>query len=361
MRKGKNKIKYIAIIGDDSVVPFYRIVVFNIEHTLNERNYQNNLDARHSSPTLLDIDRQLGSPKGYWMSDVPYGTYDRMRNPSKAAKLDVGLGRIFSDEPLELINLIDAFEMPLKLYKNTSRTFVMVSMDRIPGEPREYFNARTEKLYIPILSQYYSSGIVPEGRRPSVAVGAGHVYDPGAYWVSGNNLPDWDRDDLQVVKQIADLLIFQTHGTHLDLGDGDSIDQIFARDIGRNPRTSRIKLFITHGCHSGLSITPTRSNRQPDIVRNTLRLRAALFGTTSFHMTKYHFLSHDYWHSKMQRLFLKTLFSNEPQTLGDIFKVAHNDYYSSANKKNSIDVMVLYTCQFYGLPTQFVGTTVIPR
>jgi hypothetical protein len=349
----KNTIKFIAIIGDDAVVPFYRVDVLS-GCTEEADNYVHNeigtgpkgqKTYKGNNPTLLDIANRRDSPNGHWMSDIPYGTF-------KGKCLDVGLGRIFRDKPLELVQLIDAFEQPLDLRTGQSRTFILNSWNEREDKKIQFHEIAVDTLVPPVKRHY--GGITRENTLPRKFVGN---YPAGGHWVTGENL-NWDAWDIWRVKWQTDLLVLLSHGRHWKHQDGQCKWIPFETLSNWRGVPATYRLLVIGSCHCGLNIARHDGHMWKEMLcRQALSVNSAFFGTTSYDTGSARI--YDSYHERMRRLFLERLFSPTTHTLGDVLQQAHGCYYYRScgfwGLKDN-DRKVLYTVELYGLPTQPVIT-----
>ena len=330
MRIGKNKIKYIAIIGDDAVVPFYRVDV--LSGCADEANYVHNAIGtgpkgqkryKRSNPTLIDIADPGDYCNGHWMSDIAYGTF------GDSCLLDVGLGRVFRDKPLELVQLIDAFEQPLDLRRGQSRTFILNPWNEREDRKFQFHEMAVDTLVPPVKRHY--GGITCENTLPRNFVGN---YPAGGHWVTGENL-NWNEwDILRGVKGQTDLLVLLSHGYHWKHQDGHCTWIPFETLSNRRGDPATYRLLVIGGCHFGLNIARHDGHMWDKMLcRQALSVNSAFFGTTSYDTGDHYLWDYDYYHDKMRRLFLERLFSPTTHTLGDVLQQAHGDYYRSCRWK----------------------------
>lgn len=102
----RTAFRNLAIIGDDSVVPYYRLE--SPAPSMKEEKYA--VPKDYGNPTLID------TGQGYVMTDVPYGMYWELGTPENLPRpeLDAGVGRVFAQRPANLIQIINGYEMPVQ-------------------------------------------------------------------------------------------------------------------------------------------------------------------------------------------------------------------------------------------------------
>ena len=153
------RLTKLAIIGDDAVVPFYRVE--NV-HSPSAREYNHpiqtaevaGLEAKlrdDGNPTLMDSRMVFSGHPGYLMSDVPYGVFAAMATfdgllPVDYPVPDMDVGRIFYDSPLELVAGIDAYERPIDLRVAQTIGAAFYGAD----EPKWYLSADRRRFLPPL-------------------------------------------------------------------------------------------------------------------------------------------------------------------------------------------------------------------
>lgn len=335
----------VAIIGTDAVVPYMRLPV--LPGAADETRFASSLGL-DANPTVNDIGAFSNARKGYWMSDL---AYVRDAIPGNGYGLDWGIGRIFRDKPLDLVALIDQMEQPLVLDHRLGQGWVAQTRNDALD-----FEELVEKFVRPSLYRYYG-GLLSLRYHPSAYPSVGN-YPPGGYWLNGNwglrndNQP-WTVEDLSVVKELADVLVFVGHGNEDGPTDGSAEVYVGGNDlVGLFGQTF---LVISTGCHNGLLPAAKDSGWSTNWFPNaTLRANAALLGTTSYDASK-NFLgmAQDAYHDKLRRLFLWRLFSPRYATLGQVLQGAVNAYALAGNGAyDDNDYRTLNTAILFGLPTQ---------
>jgi hypothetical protein len=113
-----NTLTNVTIIGDDQVVPFYRVKdpqdIYRQDGS-HERRYPSEVGGTRENPTLID------SGVGYILSDVPYGTRNNIE-PSQVPRPypQMGVGRVFSSRPYQLVQAFDAYKQRVEIAPDAS-------------------------------------------------------------------------------------------------------------------------------------------------------------------------------------------------------------------------------------------------
>lgn len=147
-----SSFKNIAIIGDDQVIPFYRVfdpidyygnfAGTGEEKSSLERNYPESIGGAQGNAVLEDMEQ------AYLMSDLPYSirSYqqivpetwlesDNLLGSIGLPEPDMGIGRVFAQRPLELIQAIDRYEQPLFLTSGSASASLFVGKEFLQQFP----------------------------------------------------------------------------------------------------------------------------------------------------------------------------------------------------------------------------------
>jgi hypothetical protein len=179
--RAAHSFRNVAIVGDDQVVPFYR--VFDPSNYFEQyypgdssplrrgRNYIADIGGTRGNPVLEDLNQ------GYLLSDLPYSIrslqyiseaawYPQFSASKALPQPDMGIGRVLSRRPLELVRAIDRYEEPLELRPDQARAALFVGdtsgniklqdiADRSQKPLLEsWFKDHAERLDIPVQSAW---------------------------------------------------------------------------------------------------------------------------------------------------------------------------------------------------------------
>jgi len=342
------KLKYLALIGDDAVLPFYRYPdPLNDAPKLRESRYLTATHlGDHGVPTVID------TQAGLLMTDVPYST--RTAATPTTPQPDYAVGRIFAPNPLTLLNMIAGYEQPVVVGARTGSAFTF----NIANEYDRYGNlefawgTNTDYLAIrPLEAAGY--------RYPTTSLtDLGKVRYRG--WLDGNAKSWHPLDLLKALYKDNNnrLTVLNSHADHLS--NMTCYKDITARHI------DQLALFpgavwLNGGCHGGYSTgydptTPTTStwNYYSDaLVRAALERQLTYYANTTYgHTTAGKDIR---YHDRMHQLHLRYLAYNArtTATTGDVHRwagVNYTDYASSP--LTARDISALYGTILYGLPTQ---------
>jgi hypothetical protein len=316
----------------------------------------------HIPYAVTGMDRQARdlSELGTWLSDTPYGTWTTAR--PNTPRLQVGVGRVFRDLPLDLMGLMDRMEQPLYVGRD-SRAWVLNS--RQLDETGESFQA-THYNY----SQEAESGILPTLRRylRRVTKLAFHPaqssasYPSGVYWLDGDLLLQpantrWNAADTETVKNNGNLLVFAGPGGERGMQTGD-LYPLVNRPVLAD---GQFGLALAAGNHAGL----LPAGRDAEEWRGAwfgnaaLDANAVLLAPTARAIRTYNLVAGfitDIGYPHMYARFLDNLFYDWHQILGQAQVDAHNHYAGTAGASRwgvtAFNSQALYTMLLNGLPTQ---------
>jgi CSLREA domain-containing protein len=348
-----HRAKAVAIIGDDAVVPFYRMIApgegWNRpdDHPA-EVHYPGNLGGADGNITLSDTG--IAAPQalyGYFMSDVPYGTYyDNL--DCRFTDADMGVGRIFYDTPRELIQGIDAYEQPISLRAMDSRTAALY----LANDPPDRRGGTVE--FTTLFNDYIRGAIrghygITRVHELTATNQPAEFRDGNAYLYSGQ-LVIWTYETFRRAAENTDLLLVNSHATHTSWQSpagrvGDFNPSISAQHLD----SANIAVAASIGCHSGYSIS-YRQNNGDDYYRESL-VRAMLNRHVVYLAPSIYDLAG--LGERTQEIFVEALFSSYRSTIGDAYHAIFARYMPGSPDLPH-DIYVLYSRTLYGLPTQEV-------
>lgn len=343
-------VKNVAILGNDAVVPYVRTGAVRPE----ARPATELLELPWNT-TVADRQQRDFSQFGTQFSDIPYGTWGTSRTGN--LRLQLGVGRVFRDKPLDLIALLDRMESPLQVGRN-SRVWVLNTREL----EQEDFYQEARKTTYRVLGHYFPR-ITELTFRPAQYSG---TYGPGAYWLQGDRLlqPNnqrWDVADLRAVTNNGEMLLFFGKGTERGMTGGDSVPLITRPDFAGG----RFGLALAQGNYAGLLPAGRDATAWGSawFANGVLDANAALLAPTGRGARVYSIVAE--WYSEklffddmgypiLYRSFLDNLFYDWHQTVGQAQVYAHNEYLGkrSAFSTDAADATTLSTYLVNGLPTQ---------
>ncbi len=364
-------LQYLAIIGDDQVVPFYRVpdpTNLIAGKKYKEQDYPKkyiNPPGALNNAVLVDMET-----KGYIMSDVPYSIqsyqeidHETTHNAIPLPEPNIGIGRIFATRPNNLVQAIRQYQEPLDLtwQPNTLPLHFFIGLDKTPSSPD----------YINFPQRFESMG----QRLIQWDSVAGRYQDT-------TNTPE---NIVQALKQGTLVSFWGGHGAHkhLTLKHTGNIanDFLLNTSIDALPetdtRTPTLATFLS--CHTGLSVSDfpdgkyngteeTHPHYQGSLMRSLLDKGITVFAPTSYAYIDHKNFTDANLHELMITLFNNTFLHNKAApTVGDVWKSVFPIYNS--RDPDLIDSKVdrtrgrlyhlagAYGTMLYGLPTQPIHHT----
>jgi hypothetical protein len=354
-----SSLRNVALIGDDQVVPSYRVFdptdyfwKYSGDSTNRsaERKYPGTIGGVQNNAVLRDL-RQ-----GYLLSDVPYSIRTTqiitpetwlLPDPDEGVlepTPDMGIGRVFTSHPTDLIQAIDRYEQPLPLPEGQAEARVFLGDD-----PRLDFPLLSGRSVIGQLNAWFGDHLT--------------VYN------SQEKL--WFPPDFVAALSSANLVSLWGHAYHETVQIQGPVE-IKATDLNAlssfGPR-----VLIGFGCHLGLSVS-----NYPDGVGLTDPFANALVnpivakGITLFAPTSQAYVyipSQGYdtpnLHELMVSLFTNGLTDRTLPTVGNVWQALFPFYNSKdpgkdLNNNPGSDLfhfLGAYGIGLYGLPTQPIERT----
>ena len=336
-RDVQDHLDYIAIIGDDEVVPFYR----RTDPTEREKGRTSagtctgregyvdydmdcierigEADAR-GNPSLNDTDEG-----GYIMTDLPYATRaDDDPDGKDCVEPDIGVGRVFANDPNHLVQMIVNYETQITV----NEAVLLVNDDSI-------FIDEATNILAPTLRNYLSAANVDTVLRwlPNGAIS--HI----------NSTP---------------LTYLLSHANHLSWSDSDSFSDLDVRQFDAMGWVGA-RLLFSDGCHSGYTLsnhsTANMSTRDYDSVYNNSLARIIMHQGITFIAPTTYGLGNNDSVPEVHELVLDKLSQNifTENNVGDLWMNSLKDYIQHRGcwwYWNDEDTYTLYSVGLYGLPTQ---------
>jgi hypothetical protein len=357
--KSGNSIQYIVLFGDDEVVPFYRVFdpidYYNHfggtePYQSKEREYSDNFGGTQGNPTLID------SSEGYIMSDVPYSIRQSQHitkdswlseDPDLPETLatpnpDMGVGRIFSLRPNDLISALDRYEKPIKLDPNEAKTALFIAED--PENRIDFFKLVNRSL-LPQLTNWFQE-------RLNIY---NHFDSP------------WDPFELTAEFENNDLIGWWGHSNHISLQMDDE-KYILSQDLN-NLEVLHPVMFTAYGCHAGYSVShypnyPQVSSVYVDAWIPYLLSQGITHFAPSNQTATWPTTDSPHLQELMIAYFVNGMLEYANNTVGDVWKNMFPHYHTDdprfadprlPSATRIFHVASAYGNIFYGLPTQPVA------
>jgi outer membrane protein assembly factor BamB/PKD repeat protein len=300
-------IKNIAIIGDDQVIPFYRVYDM-IEDECTADIYKN--------PTLKD------RANNYIMSDIPYSTRDNtiIQGNGNLPIPDIGVGRIFSDKPTNIVQSINQYEKDIVL-KNAG---VFVQSDAL--RLREtLINTGLD------ISNFLFKNFL--------------VLDDFVF-------KKWTKHDYISAFSNNDLIFLFSHASEIQ---SDSYASSYENDIHKEDylkiSENSPQVLLTTGCHAGFSTSYEEGDfdkYSESLVSGVLHRDIAYFAKTATGLGGNHlFKSYDW---ALYGNFAQNLVNR--QTMGEVYIYGIKQFVETAWIKGPAEDHLINSQILYGLPTQ---------
>lgn len=350
--EGGHHCKNITIVGDDEVVPYYRVFdptdyfgkYYDVDpdYRSQEREYADSVGGVQDNPVLEDLNQ------GYMISDVPYSirTYQvitpktwESKPPGWAKKPEpnMGVGRVFSSHPLTLIHAIDQYEKPLYLTSEQATASLFVAQGEFPN-----FVELVKRSVLPDAEKWFGANF--------------SVYD--------RNNSSWTPLNFTDSIQESNLVTWWGHSTHTNfqIAPDESLE---ADDLAGLSATEPT-VVVGFGCHLGLTV----SNSPSGYGRIPLFSSALVNQFVDNGITYFAPISEAYtWeaafvggsiHELMSSLFINQLLDKTNSTVGDVWKQVFPMYHSADPAIVETDndgvhlfhIAGAYGTALYGLPTQ---------
>ncbi|MEM5816231.1 MAG: Ig-like domain-containing protein, partial [Desulfitobacterium hafniense] len=350
------KLKSVAIIGDDEVIPFFRksdTIFLAGLNAMNEIKYvPNDMQGEFwGNPTLKDTSYPVGYSPPNIMSDVPFGTYVAATPDNDPFPLPrAGVGRIFADKPSTLTAMIDGYEKPINLIPGQSSAAVFnLDSDLIDHTSGVDFPAAVEKAVVSVLRTKFKK---EEGWTQA-------DYKKGGYYWHDGTVRDWGGSDVAAGVEKADISFIWSHATHLN--ENTQKDPDLTYDTFRSLMNAPGHLLINAGCHSGYTVSHNNSMDKSKsflpydqaMVKQIIGKQVAYMAPTTYgYSSNYKPTDHDL----LAKVFLQALLDGTSGTVGEKWTQAYSAYMTEYNNLyTDYSVYAIYGMCYYGLPTQTVA------
>ncbi len=361
-------LRYVAIVGDDAVIPFVRQKdtvcgkVFNVSGKKRQRaslkceqRYAGYFLRRYRGAWRNTVLSDMA--RGYRLSDTQYSTGVMQ---SAQPVIRVALGRVFFSTPTQLVAGIRAYQKPVTLYGSAGSAAMLY----LPNESSRCSSRKpTEKLcvtqfaqdyFVPVLKEEFPS-IMPVGNAAEKPSGAKFLY------VYDKNNVRWTRYSVSNALSYAELTVMVTHSSQFGLKvlRGQRFRTVDLDNLGVDPTSA---LFSIVSCHSGLSTARVG----PAVVYYRSLPRAALEKHIPYIAPMNYAWADNYRSAfaiRMEQMLLYTMVTvRKNVSIGELFRIAQNAYRRSSRPvaggpyyiANYMDWSTRYNFILYGLPTQIV-------
>jgi hypothetical protein len=352
-------IDYVVLLGNDAVVPFYRVYdpsdfygrLTGTDYQSLERDYKDNIADQTNADIVLE-----DMSEAYIMSDLPYSirarqeiTQDtwkthipeeeRTNIPTYTNSLflprpDMGIGRILAATPAALITAIEHYERPINLSQTASSSAIFFSDE-------EFVHLSDKR-------------------------GAYDIFAPLRNWLSNTSerlkeyRKEWTPDDIVTNLSSATLNAWRGHGTHKNFNE---VTSTHLQNVGR----TEPGIWIGLGCHLGWSTgcytnaENTTCPRYQEALVNPLIEKGITIFAPSAHSYSYRgFYDKPSLNETMVRSFITNLLHGDVSDMGTLWQATLADYHyeepalieGAAPATDLFHANAAYGMLLYGLPTQ---------
>ncbi|RMF42836.1 MAG: right-handed parallel beta-helix repeat-containing protein, partial [Anaerolineae bacterium] len=356
---------YLVIVGDDAVIPYYRVKdeicrkVYLIDKKGRKKKAGVSCDQNYAwhqiknHPGLFSNLTMRDIANGYRLSDTQYSTKDDSETP-RIPQIAYALGRVFAKTPTALYNLFDAYEKPVSLNPATDSASLIYLHDKIDCsfvynrvKPLKCVAFLADASLVPTVTKYFR-GLI------EVSNPAQRPMDYDTTYAFGQHV-FWTRGSITQSLSDAELVMIVTHASqfHMYTLKGHNLHASDIRNFSPGPNPP---LFISAGCHTGLSIS-----RKGPYASYADSLPAA---TLEQHIPYIAPMNYS-WpiHTMgMQEELARLIARKNISTVGDLFRDMQRAYSAkSASASAPVlslagyqDLTTRYNFVLYGLPTQAI-------
>jgi parallel beta-helix repeat protein len=310
-------IRYIVIVGDDRIIPFYRIKD-NTKKSHIGPDWEDELDYFNGSHISNRSAVGLALSHGYYFTDDFYADFKQERLPINVHVPEKPIGRLV-ESPAEIISLIDTFLTTYDVY------------------PKGIFVT--------------GCGFMSDGCMSSVHAW-GDVKKP-VFMVNSPNEVNYNSSeeirDAILNKSNTVMAIFQhaDYSGFTNIPGGKSVSDPCALTASEVSNSTRIEGAIVYAmsCHSGLNVPPEESNSL-DLVQSFVKKGVlAYVAPTGYGMGGLVTVA---GHEKLLKYFAEQLCDG--REVGDALISAKRDYYLNNFYMDYLDEKVVSSTVLYGLP-----------
>jgi len=321
-------LKHIVIIGNDLVIPHYRIFDYTLP-SLRELQYGDDIYLGSSVGSAIHA--------GYYLTDDFYGDFAPIDQDKRDVYIpDYGIGRLV-ETPDEIMNFIDGF---LGQGGSAVAQNGLVVGYETRDEPEDFLIDISQA----VLTQTIENG----------------SYNYPASYIG----PNWDGNILRTALTTNDfnIVLLNTHTNHGEIGTSSGIGEngrVSSSEIYNNILAAYGSAYLTPGCHSGLSL-PDQSNDNEkhkgyDLPQAFLSNGVNLIGNTGYG------LGGDGLVGSEQLLYLlnQNLLRGASQEIGIALRDAKHEYFTALlagdfdyETEKALSQFILYGLPMYELYTK---------
>ncbi|MBU7005797.1 Ig-like domain-containing protein [Phosphitispora fastidiosa] len=329
--------KNVAIIGDDKVIPFIRRDDPIATAADGEHSYPGEVGGAQDNLTLrTSLAKQI-------MTDMPYGSYENTPpNNQPHPRLDAGVGRVFTDRPDKLIEVIDAYEETIVL-NPADRTAVLYSLKQDTVDWPAAVNAGV----LPVLNAQMQGGNQVIDINLPVP-----PYTPGEFYHYDGTVVNWSAGKVADAVSNAEITMFWSHADHKSENTQNNPD-VTAATFDAIPESPG-HLLINTGCHSGYSVSKSGTNAghyDDTMAASLMEKKVTYIGASTYGIGAEPQLG---YHDLILSRFLDNVLNGTRKTVGEALVGSYTEYWTHIQPAlvDDTSTYTTYGTMLYGLPTQ---------
>jgi hypothetical protein len=347
------KPNFIAILGDDQVIPFYRL--------------SDPKAKEHDYPATRDNTTHADSFQDIIMSDLPYATWSTgvPGEGQTAPQPDVAAGRILLDTPQALIQAIDGYEQPISVTSASILAYPAYGWEKKTPTAQwwdpDYLAKRSG-----VTNPNYPVGARKVFDQLSPALGAAISTRYGDPFDNNASVNDWTVSRFTNDLKTLDLVFALSHGSGEAIqtpGFSAASDYVWYDDLAG---VTGGGILVNSVCHGGYTVgaegrtfpdDPVDSDYTGHLALGAITRSLPMLGPTSYAYWAHCHIDYpslsfqgDYWTERMLAQLAAGL--TQESSVGEALKHAVSAYATSAGTLSKEEMVTLYSWILYGLPTQ---------
>ena len=299
-------LEYLVIVGDDRVIPFYRVPDLT--------RHPEGIYCTSMSPTTTvgsAIYNDMTLTDDYYADAQPTFPNSKLWNGQALYIPDLGLGRLI-ETPDEIIAQIDAF-----LADDT------VSISDAIATGCDFVTDTAQKICMALIGDVI----------PTDCTLIGQSWDAGQF-------------KNRVLNDRHEIVSINGHFNHFTIGIPVKPD-VSSTDVVSATADHTRAVFYTPGCHSGLNVPPTNPVQPLDLPQAFARHKANYIANTGYGWGSKHGVAYS---EELMVNLTERLVYGRSATVGEALATAKQEYYLNKFNFNDYDEKILIESTLYGLP-----------
>jgi hypothetical protein len=295
------EIRYIVIVGDDRIIPFYRVHDRTGSSRIHPESHYSRVNDHTTVGAALKSDMIL--------TDNFYADKDRQSwRGFHAYAPDLATGRLI-ETPDEIVSQIDAFLTS----DGSMPTNAAVVGGRTAREMRDIW------------------------RDDGLSVNESLISNR------------WKRDDFieEILSRHHDMVAVDCHSNHHEFASTSSRQRVSSSDVNASKGDHTQTLFFISSCHSGLNVPPENSTEDFDLVQAFVNERAIYIGNTGYSFgARFDSIA---WSDRLMVDYADFVY-RRGLSVGQALAAAKRFYCSSEGRFDALDEKTVLITTLYGLP-----------